>query len=112
MGQQRERGHIRTTIGDQTFDSRREARRWQDLQLLLRAGQIRELKRQVSIALMGKNGPIKAPGGRRRFYRADFTYIEVRTGEAVIEDAKGHRTEIYELKRDILRAQGITIREV
>ena len=34
----RERGHIRTTIGDQTFDSRREARRWNDLQLLLRAG--------------------------------------------------------------------------
>lgn len=44
-------------------------------------------------------------------YRADFTYLA--DGQLVVEDAKGHRTEMYLLKRKWLEAEyGITVREV
>ncbi|MBS6476088.1 MAG: DUF1064 domain-containing protein, partial [Clostridiales bacterium] len=38
----------KTTVDGITFDSRREAARWQELKLLERAGSITELERQVS----------------------------------------------------------------
>jgi hypothetical protein len=94
------------------FPSKKEAVRWCDLQTLERAGDISDLKRQVSIQMMGKLGPIKTPTGRVATYKADFTYTEAKTGLLVIEDAKGFQTPEYKLKRAILAAQGIVIKEV
>ncbi len=42
-------------------------------------------------------------------YRADAVYLE--KGETVYEDSKGYRTKEYLLKRAILAAQGIVVRE-
>lgn len=91
------------------FDSKKEARRWAQLQLLQRAGEISGLDRQVKIALLGRDGPIRTPTGRQAYYVADFTYWE--KGVQIWDDSKGYRTPEYLLKRAILAAQGIEIRE-
>lgn len=92
------------------FDSKREARRWSALLLLQRGGVITDLRRQVKFALHGRDGPILTPTGKQAHYVADFVYTE--NGREVVEDAKGHKTADYLLKKAILAAQGIIIREV
>lgn len=112
-----------------TFDSRKEARRWQELLLLSRAGVIQNLQRQVKYVLIpsqyetyeryGKNGN-KLQDGRRLIerecsYVADFVYTE--NGETVVEDAKGYKGgesyKLFALKRKLaLYIHGIRIKEV
>lgn len=104
------KGARRTTIGSRTFDSALEAARWQELRILERAGMIADLDCQVKIPLMGLCGPVLTPTGRQMHYVADFTYRE--NGRVVIEDAKGHQTETYLMKRAVLAAQGYHIREI
>lgn len=101
-----------TAVDGVRFDSRREARRYADLLMLQRAGEIRDLRRQVKIGMEGRDGPILTPTGRKAAYVADFTYVDTRNGCLVIEDAKGFPTPEYKLKRAILAAMGITIKEV
>ncbi|KIC09829.1 hypothetical protein RA19_13750 [Leisingera sp. ANG-M1] len=107
----RVRGTKRTTTPDGiTHDSKTEAQRWAELLLLQEAGEICGLRRQVEIPLHGRDGPIMTDGGnQQRVYRADFTYVDKRLGCAVIEDRKGHETDVFKLKRAILLAQGMEI---
>lgn len=91
------------------FPSKREGARWCALRLLERAGEIRDLERQVRIPLYGRDGPLKSASGRQLVYVADFCYLDVCKGLEVIEDAKGYATDTYLLKRSILAAQGVTI---
>lgn len=102
-----------TTVDGIRFDSLREARRWAELVLMERAGEIRELHRQVPIELQGRDGPILTDRtGKPRTYVADFAYRDRRLGWAqVFEDAKGHPTPEYRLKKAILAAQGVSVRE-
>lgn len=111
-GTKRVQGARRTERDGFAFDSKREADRWTELSLMLRAGEIAALERQVSIDLCGRDGPILTPTGRRMRYVADFSYVDQRTGQRVIEDAKGWATEVYRIKRAILAAQGVEVREV
>lgn len=68
------------------------------------AGKIQGLRRQRPFKLRCSTGETVA------VYRADFEYIE--NGRRVIEDAKGHLTAMYKLKRAwMLKDHGITIRE-
>lgn len=106
-------GAIATTVDGIRFDSLREARRWGELKLLEKGGAIRNLRRQVRIEMMGRDGPILTPKGRPAAYVADFVYEDRRLNWAeVIEDAKGHATPEYKLKRAILAAMGMEIVEV
>jgi len=105
-------GAKKATVDGVNFSSKREAKRWSDLQLLLRDGEIKDLRRQTKIALIGRSDMIRTPTGRVAHYVADFVYIDNRTGLEVIEDAKGFPTPEYKLKRAILAAQGVTIVEV
>jgi hypothetical protein len=104
--------HARKTILDgQVFDSKKEAKRWQELKLLEQAGEIEELKRQVPFELIpaqrepdavGPRGG-KKPGKvieRAVLYVADFTYWA--KGGLVVEDTKGVRTPDYILKRKLM----------
>lgn len=97
-------------ISGTRFDSKGEARRWAELKLMERGHEICDLKRQVSIPLSGKSGPLLSEKGRRYTYRADFVYVDARTGFQVIEDFKGYETPVFKLKRAILEAQGIKIK--
>ena len=113
------------TVNGIIFDSRKEARRYQELLLLQRAGVIKSLQRQVKYVLIpaqyesferyGKNGQELTPGKklieRECAYVADFVYEE--DGKTVIEDTKGFKTKDFIIKRKLmLYTHGIRIREV
>lgn len=105
--------HSRKTVVDgQKFDSKKEARRYQELLLLEKAGVIKNLSRQVKFVLIpsqrDENGKVVE---RECSYKADFTYEEgIKT---VVEDVKGYRTKEYIIKRKLMLYQyGIRIREV
>lgn len=116
---------IKTTIDGIEFDSRKEARRYQELLLLQRAGAIRNLQRQVKYVLipaqydtyarLGKKGQRLKDGKvlleRECAYIADFVYDE--NGKTVVEDTKGVKTKDYTIKRKLmLYVHKIKIREV
>ena len=120
--------NIKTRALDGTvFDSHKEARRWEELLLLQRAGKITDLQRQVKYELIpaqyetyarySKKG-IRLKDGvklleRKVDYVADFVYIDAETGENVVEDSKGIRTKDYILKRKLMLAvHGIRVKEV
>lgn len=104
-------GNKKVVVDGITFDSGAEAKRYGELKLMERAGEVFDLKLQVPIPLLGRDGPMRGPSGRVLTYKADFAYRE-RSGAQVVEDVKGFETKEYKLKRANLAAQGITIREV
>ena len=88
------------------FASKAEARRYGELKLLERAGEIADLRLQPPFRL-DVNGLHIAD------YRGDFAYRNVRTGMAGVEDVKGVRTDSYRLKRLLMKAcHGVDIVEV
>lgn len=108
MRKRRKYGNVRTVVDGIAFDSKREARRWQELRLLEKAGEIGRLRRQVHFALTVRDQQI----GR---YIADFVFDEKNNGlwREVVEDVKGVRTELYRWKAKHMKAEhGIEIREV
>jgi hypothetical protein len=114
------------------FDSRKEARRYQELKLLERAGKIQGLELQKVFELIpaqyeatgeqytkGKNKGLfkKRLVERAVTYKADFYYIE--NGKAVVEDIKGFVDPAsgafarYTIKRKLmLYVHGIRIKEI
>ena len=104
-------GNTRLTVGGESFDSQREMERYHHLRILQRAGKISELQRQVVFIL----APAVVIGGRKRpplKYVADFTYVEQGAAVKTVEDVKGHITEGYRIKRHLMAAMGIQIKEV
>lgn len=109
-------------VDGEVFDSRREYRRWMELRLLEKAGVIKDLRRQVKYTLIPaqrETDTVGSRGGVRKgkviekecAYIADFVYKE--NGQTVVEDAKGHRTDSYIIKRKLmLQVYGIRVREV
>lgn len=103
-------GNKKTELDGIVFDSKAEAKRYSQLRMLERAGQISDLQRQVKfelvrgVRLYGRSRPaIK--------YIADFVYNQ--GGHRVVEDVKGMLTPVYRLKRHLMMAiHSIEIREV
>ena len=109
------------------FDSKKEARRYQELLLLQKAGEIYMLERQKVYELLpaqrepdtvGKRGGvIKGKLLERAVeYVADFVYTD-KNGKTVVEDVKGFREggayAVFVLKRKLmLYRYGIKIKEV
>ena len=102
-------GAKKTQVGDIKFDSKKEANRWMELQLLERAGEISDLKRQVKVELIGQYRPIYTRTGRKMKITFDFSYIE--DGVPIYEDTKGMPTRDYEVRVAVARAMGLEIRE-
>lgn len=93
------------TTQDGRFDSQAEMRRWEELKILERAGEIKNLQRQVRFEIIPKIGRLRAI-----FYVADFVYDL--GGKAVVEDKKGFKTRLYRLKaRLMLWRHGISVLE-
>ena len=113
----------KTEIDGIEFDSKKEARRYTELKLLERAGEISNLQMQVKFVLIpAQREPdtVGARGGIHKgkliehecSYIADFTYLDEK-GEQVVEDTKGFRTPEYKIKRKLmLYVHGIRIKEV
>lgn len=118
----------RTTVDGIEFHSKKEARRYQQLKLLEKAGTICDLKRQVKYELI----PAQYIDGkcveRAVTYTSDFEYYVLKdlrqktvmadhrsktVGEHIVEDVKGVRTNEYVIKRKLmLHKYGIRIQEL
>lgn len=110
-------------VGPHHFDSKKEARRYEELKFLLRQGSIRKLRLQAQFTL--QESYIDPSGERVRAIRyvADFFYERATTpdiaGEIhwipVVEDVKSvaTRTDKYKIKAKLLKERyGLTITEV
>ena len=97
-----------------TFDSMKEAHRYNELLMLLRAGEINNLETQVPFTLIPNQRDADGRVIERAVvYKADFVYQE--NGKMIVEDVKSPvtRTAEYVIKRKLLLWKyGIRIREV
>lgn len=96
-------------IPERGYASRREALRAQELELMVRAGKITNLRSQVVFELIPKQAD-----EQRITYRADFVYEK--DGAQVVEDVKSvitRKIQTYIMKRKLmLFVHGIKIVEV
>lgn len=85
------------------FDSGKEAKRWQELKLLERAGQITQLNRQIAFALAPS---VKIVGEKRARpalrFKADFVYY--RGDEYVCEDSKGFADTAFRIRQHLMKS--------
>ena len=116
-GQGNKYNNRKAVVDGITFDSLKEARRWEELKLAERAGAIADLERQVRFELIpaqrepdtrGPRGGVKQGKllERQVIYVADFVYMDMQTGEKVVEDVKGMKQgtayEIFKIKRKLM----------
>lgn len=116
------------------FDSRKEARRYDELLAMLQAGKIRELKLQPQFTLQEAYTTTEGVRVRAIRYQADFSYElaverEVQDGPEhsvvrfktetewvpVVEDVKSRatKTRVYAMKKKLMQERfNITIQEV
>jgi hypothetical protein len=110
-------------VGNEVFHSRKELRRYEELLLLEKAGQIHNLQREVKYLLIPSQRETIWKNGKPRqgkvierevSYIADFVYEE--NGQTIVEDVKGGsatKTDTYVIKRKLmLYVHGIRVREV
>jgi len=88
-------------VDGQKFDSHKEARRFMELKLMEKAGEITNLQRQVKYELIPKQTSDKAKRVIMPVnYYADFVYEE--NGETVVEDVKGVKTPEFIIKAKLM----------
>jgi len=109
-------------------DSKKEARRCNELTLLQRAGVIMDLQQQVKYILIPaqreESSEVYARGEKKGqpkpgkviekecAYYADFDYL-TKDGKHIVEDTKGMKTKEYIIKRKLmLYMNNIRIREI
>jgi hypothetical protein len=96
-------GNRKTIIDNWVFDSKLEARRYQHLKMLQRAGRISGLICQPKFLLLEKFTDKTGKKHREINYFADFQYKkEDGSGLIITEDTKGKKTAIYDLKKKML----------
>lgn len=102
------------TVDGEKRDSLQESNRLEELKMLQRLGEIKDLQTQVPYTLIpsqkGENRnerPVK--------YIADFVYKERQpdgSWKEIVEDKKGYKTKDYTIKRKLmLYIHGISIKE-
>lgn len=101
----------KTVVDGIVFDSKKEANRYRELKLLEKAGEISDLRLQVKFELVPAIYEYGVCVQRAVTYIADFVYRE--NGETIVEDVKGMKTEVYKLKKKLMRWRyGIEVKEV
>jgi hypothetical protein len=107
-------GNKRVEVDGITFDSQAETKRYAELKLLEKAGQISGLRLQPRFPFYYQ--PAKGMTSELIFtYVADFSYVDNVPPHpmTVVEDVKGFRTPLYRLKKKLIEAQyGIAIIEI
>lgn len=107
-GKRAKYGNTKTVVDGLTFASAKEARRYGELKLLERAGEIRFLRVQPKFPLIV--GEIQVAE-----YWADFAYVRTADDVQIIEDVKSPATRknpVYRLKFKMMAAMGLHIVEV
>lgn len=95
-------------------DSKREAKRCDELHILQSAGKIAMLRTQHQFWFVIDGKPLKHKNGRRAGFKVDFFYCELPSLNDVAEDAKGFTVRDYPLRSALFRALNpmIELREV
>ena len=131
--------NVKVELGQNKFDSKKEYRRFLQLQEAARCGLIEDLRLQVDFTLQEAYTTTEGERIKAIRYRADFTYrirqanygMAVRVGfedldywrsvaeqkgpgALVVEDVKSKATKTgeYQIKRKLMAEQGYSIREV
>jgi hypothetical protein len=112
MSRRNKYGARKVVVDGLKFDSQREAKRWHDLKWLEGSGIISQLERQVPYVLAPA---VNLHGEKRKKtalrYVADFRYFDAKAGHFVVEDAKGHETDVARIKRHLMKSvHGIDVR--
>jgi hypothetical protein len=82
------------------FDSKREAARYKQLKILESSGKIVDLELQPKYILQ-ESFKYNDQTIRAITYSADFRYIDVSSGQLIVEDVKGMKTDVYKLKKKL-----------
>ncbi|MCE5212652.1 MAG: DUF1064 domain-containing protein [Deltaproteobacteria bacterium] len=84
--------NVITEMDDMKFDSKKEAKYYSELKARVHLGEVKYFLRQI---------PLLLPGGIR--YRVDF--IEFwNDGSVHYVDVKGHRTDVYKMKKKLVES--------
>ncbi len=88
--------------GGLKFKSKRELKRYNELMLLLNAGEITDLKLQPQYTLLESYYKPDGTPVKRMRYTADFSYIK--NGQLIVEDVKSTatKTEAYQLRKNMM----------
>ena len=96
----------KTVVNGITFDSKLEAERYEQLLLLERAGEISDLILQPEFQILrGWIHPGTGEKIKSRFYVGDFQYLEFKTNKIVVEDTKGVKTPLFDMKWSLVKSQ-------
>ena len=98
-------GAKKVLIDGYLFHSKKEAKRYAELRLLERAGEISDLELQPKFLLQPKFKDAQGRSVRALTYTADFRYNEIETGLTVTEDVKGVKTQAFSIKWKLLKYQ-------
>ena len=111
---------VKREYNGMTFDSGRELKRWQELELMQKAGAITCLRRQVAFVL-AESVTLPDENGRQRKkpdirYVADFVYCDSGISRDIVEDAKSphlRKNPVFRLKIHLMKLRyGIEVRAV
>lgn len=98
-------GIKRVEVDGIMFDSADEGKRYRILKSDEAMGVITGLRMQVAY-------PFQENGRHCFTYKSDFNYVVTATGQEVVEDVKGVKTDVYKLKKKLIEARyGIEITE-
>ena len=107
--------NVKTEVDGIKFDSKKEAKRWQELRALQKAGQLRDLAHQWKYFLIPPQTRSDGKKERAVDYIADFAYVDL-DGVTHVEDVKSPSTRklpAYIIKRKLmLQVHGISIKEI
>ena len=97
-------GNHKVEWGGMKFDSKWELERWLQLVAMETAGEIRALRRQVPHVLQPSFVHLGEKIRAIRYF-PDFQYFQDdgTTNWLIIEDAKGHQTDVFRLKWKLLQ---------
>ena len=88
---------VKTYVDGILFDSKWEAKRYSLLKIREKAGEISDLKLQVSFPLIINDIKVAT-------YISDFTYYDLINNSKVVEDSKGFLTPEYKIKKKLMKA--------
>lgn len=101
-------GAVKKVVDDVKFDSKTEARRYRELVMRVRAGEIKDLEVQPVFILVKSvkfSGDKKATPAMR--YTADFRYYDIKKSKVIVEDVKSKATAKltdYRMRRHMMLA--------
>jgi len=101
--------NVKTKLDGIEYDSKKEAMRAAELKIFVIGKQIADLRTQVPFELIVNDQLVCV-------YVADFVYVDLVTGNVVVEDVKSDHTRklsVYRIKKKLMKAcLGIEIIEV